>query len=194
MNVGSYGPTEPHVWLVSKIPTRTWDNCPSTSERKSRTHTYDDLVDFLGSAASGEREVAGADERLFGLGVPPLAPPLPPPLPPLSPFWGVLVGVWAFWRSGSCRVCLSLSRFFDMTFVLVVTTGATIPTGDATPEMILMYHCFPSFGVLLSFQLQHTTTAMVAVRGMTGLSLVIDRFTVEEWGCTGFRLNLTHGT
>ena len=47
MNVGSYGPMEPHLWLVSKIPTRTWDDCRTTSERKSRTHTYDDLVDVL---------------------------------------------------------------------------------------------------------------------------------------------------
>ena len=36
MNVGSYGPKEPHMWLVSKIPTRTWDDCRTTSERKSR--------------------------------------------------------------------------------------------------------------------------------------------------------------
>ena len=47
MNLGSYGPTEPHLWLVSKIPTRTWDDYRTTSERKSRTHTYDDLVDLL---------------------------------------------------------------------------------------------------------------------------------------------------
>ena len=47
MNMGSYGPTDPHLWLVSKNPTRTWRDCPSTSERKSRTHTYDDLVDLL---------------------------------------------------------------------------------------------------------------------------------------------------
>ena len=47
MNVGSYGATEPHVWLMSKIPSRTWDDCRTTSERKSRTHTYDDLVDLL---------------------------------------------------------------------------------------------------------------------------------------------------
>ena len=66
---------------------------------------------FLGSAASGDGEVAGADEHLLALGVPPLPPPLPPFLPPVSPFWGVLVGVWAFWRSSSCRLCLSLSRF-----------------------------------------------------------------------------------
>ena len=47
MNVGSYGATEPHLWLKSKTPTRTWDDCRATSERKSRTHSYDDLVDLL---------------------------------------------------------------------------------------------------------------------------------------------------
>ena len=47
MNVGTYGATEPHLWLMSKIPTRTWDDCRATSERKSWTHSYDDLVDLL---------------------------------------------------------------------------------------------------------------------------------------------------
>ena len=47
INVGSYGATEPHLWLMIKIPTRTWDDCRTTSERKSRTHMYDDLVDLL---------------------------------------------------------------------------------------------------------------------------------------------------
>ena len=47
MNVGSYGATEPHLWLMSKIPQRTWDVCRATSERKSRTHSYDELVDLL---------------------------------------------------------------------------------------------------------------------------------------------------
>ena len=47
MNVGSYGATEPHLWLMSKIPQRTWDDCRATSERKSRTHSYDDLADLL---------------------------------------------------------------------------------------------------------------------------------------------------
>ena len=47
MNVGSYGASEPHLWLMSKIPQRTWDDCCSTSERKSRTHSYDELVDLL---------------------------------------------------------------------------------------------------------------------------------------------------
>ena len=37
MNVGSYGATEPHLWLMSKIPQCTWDDCRSISERKSRT-------------------------------------------------------------------------------------------------------------------------------------------------------------
>ena len=84
--------------------------------------------------------------------------------------------------------------FFYVTFVLVVTMFATVPTGDGTPEMILMGHCFLILSVLVSSQLQHTTSAMVAVRGMTGSSLVIDRLTVEEWGNTGFRFTLTHGT
>ena len=47
MNVGSYGATEPHLWLMSKIPQRTWDDCRATFERKSRTHSYDELVDLL---------------------------------------------------------------------------------------------------------------------------------------------------
>ena len=32
---------------MSKIPQRTWDDRRSTSERKSRTHSYDELVDLL---------------------------------------------------------------------------------------------------------------------------------------------------
>ena len=55
MNPSSYGPTEPHFWLVGKIPTRTWDNSGETSERKARTHSYDDLVDLLSELAM-ERE------------------------------------------------------------------------------------------------------------------------------------------
>ena len=47
MNVGSYTPTEPHLWLVGKTPLHTWEDCRSTSERKRHTHTYDDLVDML---------------------------------------------------------------------------------------------------------------------------------------------------
>ena len=47
MDVGSHGATEPHLWLMSKIPSRTWNDCRTTQERKRRTHTYDDLVDLL---------------------------------------------------------------------------------------------------------------------------------------------------
>ena len=47
MNPSSYWPTEPHLWLVGKIPNRTSENCRETSERKSRTHSYDDLGDLL---------------------------------------------------------------------------------------------------------------------------------------------------
>ena len=47
MNPSSYGPTEPHLWLVGKIPPRTWENCKQMSERKSRTDSYDELVDLL---------------------------------------------------------------------------------------------------------------------------------------------------
>ena len=47
MNLGSYGPTEPRLWIVGRVPTCTWVDCRSTSERKRRTHTYDDLVDLL---------------------------------------------------------------------------------------------------------------------------------------------------
>ena len=32
---------------MSKIPQRTWDDCRSTSERRSRTHWYDELVDLM---------------------------------------------------------------------------------------------------------------------------------------------------
>ena len=46
-NPSSYGPTEPHLWLVGTIPPRTWENCKETSERKSRTHSYDEFVDLL---------------------------------------------------------------------------------------------------------------------------------------------------
>ena len=49
MNVGSFGATEPHLWLMSKISQGTCDDCCATSERKSRTHSYDDLVDLLTS-------------------------------------------------------------------------------------------------------------------------------------------------
>ena len=47
MNVGSYGATEPRLWLMSKISQPTWDDCCATSERKNRAHSYDELVNLL---------------------------------------------------------------------------------------------------------------------------------------------------
>ena len=47
INVVFSGATEPGLWRMSRIPTRTWDDCRATSGRKSRTHSYDDLVDLL---------------------------------------------------------------------------------------------------------------------------------------------------
>ena len=32
---------------MSKIRQRTWDDCRATSERKSRTHSYDELLELL---------------------------------------------------------------------------------------------------------------------------------------------------
>ena len=46
MNPTSYGPTEPHLCLVGKIPPKIWDDCRETSERKALTHPCDDLVDL----------------------------------------------------------------------------------------------------------------------------------------------------
>ena len=39
--------TEPHLWLVGKVPAKTWKNYRETSQRKSRTHSYDELYDLL---------------------------------------------------------------------------------------------------------------------------------------------------
>ena len=88
---------------------------------------------------------------------------------------------------------ITLAPFY-VAFVLVVTRFATKPTGDGTPEVILMVHCFSIFSVQLSFQLQHAPTAMIAVRGMTRPPLVIDRFIVEEWGYTCLSSHLIHVT
>ena len=64
MNMSSYGATEPHLWLMSKIPTRTWDNCRTPSERKSLTHTYDDLVDLLIELALERKKDSHMDKFL----------------------------------------------------------------------------------------------------------------------------------
>ena len=64
MNPSSYGPTEPHLWLVGKIPTRTCENCRETSERKTRTHSYDDLVDLLIELPMGRENDSHMDKYL----------------------------------------------------------------------------------------------------------------------------------
>ena len=76
---------------------------------------------------------------------------------------------------------ITLAPFY-VAFVLVMTTFAIKAAGDGTPEVMLMVHCFSIFSVLLSFQLQHTSTAVIAVRGLTSSTLVIDMFRVDEWG------------
>ena len=35
------------MWLDGNFPLRTWEVCRSSSKRKQRTHTYDDVVDLL---------------------------------------------------------------------------------------------------------------------------------------------------
>ena len=89
--------------------------------------------------------------------------------------------------------CVCHSLVFYVTFVLVVTTFATVTRGDGTPKVVMIGQSFRIFGVLLSFHLQHTTTVVVAVRGMTRSPLVSDSFTVEQRGCTCFRFNLIDG-
>ena len=64
MDVGSYGPTELHLWHVSIVPTRTWDDCRTTAEKKSPTHTYDDLVDLLIKLAL-ERDIDSHMDQFF---------------------------------------------------------------------------------------------------------------------------------
>ena len=55
MNPTSYGPIEPHIWLLWKRPPKTWEDYREMSERKARTHSYDDLIDVL-IALAMERE------------------------------------------------------------------------------------------------------------------------------------------
>ena len=64
MKVGSFGTNEPHLWLMSKILQRMWDDCRATSERKSRTHSYDDLLDLLIELAL-ERETDSHMEKFL---------------------------------------------------------------------------------------------------------------------------------
>ena len=64
MNPSSYDPTEPHLWLVGTIPTRTWDNCGETSQSKGRTHSYDDLVHLLIELAMEKENDSQMDKYL----------------------------------------------------------------------------------------------------------------------------------
>ena len=47
MNPTSYGPTGPDLWVVGKIPPKTWEICRETSKKKAQTHSSDDLIDLL---------------------------------------------------------------------------------------------------------------------------------------------------
>ena len=123
-----------------------------------------------------------------------LATPLTTSFTTLIPILGSSGGCWGLLAFSLLTLVFVTFSFPYVTLVLVVTTFATVTTGDGTLKVILMGHSFPIFGVLLSFHLQHTTTALVAVRGMTRSPLVIDRLTVEQRGCTCFRVNLIHGT
>ena len=64
INPSSYEPTEPHLWHVGTIPPRTRENCKETSERKSRTHSYDELVDLLIELAMERENVSHMDKYL----------------------------------------------------------------------------------------------------------------------------------
>ena len=109
----------------------------------------------------------GADERLSGFRGSTFATPL------ATSFTTFIPILWVF---GGCLGLLAFSllplefitlAFLYVTFVFVVTMFATIDTGDGTPEMILMGHRFPILCMLLLLHLQHTATALIAVRGMT---------------------------
>ena len=64
MNPTSHAPTEPHLWLTGKIPTRTWENCTETPQRKFSMHSYDDLVDLLMELAIERENDSGMDKYL----------------------------------------------------------------------------------------------------------------------------------
>ena len=52
------------LWLVGKIPPKTWENCRETSERKARTHSYDDLIDLLIELAMDKENDSHMDKYL----------------------------------------------------------------------------------------------------------------------------------
>ena len=64
MNAMPYGPTEPQLWLVGKIPFKTSENCGEASEMTGSTHSYDDLVDLLIELAIGRVNDSHMDRYL----------------------------------------------------------------------------------------------------------------------------------
>ena len=123
-----------------------------------------------------------------------LATPFASPFTTLVSILGGFGGSWVFLGFSFLTLEFITLAPFYVAFVLVLMTFATKTGGDGTPEVILMAHCFSIFGVLLSFQLQHTPTAVIAIMGMTRSPLVIDRFAVEERGYTCVGFHLIHGT
>ena len=97
INVGFYGATEPHLWLISKVPQRTWDDCRATSERKSRTHSYGELVHLLIELAlerENDSHIEKFPKKHFGRGgtLPPSEAKGKGPKIPLTPTRGVVKG------------------------------------------------------------------------------------------------------
>ena len=64
MDPTSYGPTEPHLWVVGKILPKTWENCRDTSERKAHTHFYDEMIDLQIKLAMGRDSDSHMDKYL----------------------------------------------------------------------------------------------------------------------------------
>ena len=63
-NLMSYGPTELHLWLVGKIPPRTWQNCSEMSQRSAWGHSYDDVADLLFELAIEREDDSHMDKYL----------------------------------------------------------------------------------------------------------------------------------
>ena len=63
-------------------------------------------------------------------------------------------------NSGLVFMLLALELFalplFQVAFVLIMATLATVPTGDGTREVVLMGNFLPIFGVLRALELQAT--------------------------------------
>ena len=64
MNRTSYRPTKPHLWLAGNIPPTSCRNCRETSERKWRTHSFDELFDLLIELAMESETESNMDKYL----------------------------------------------------------------------------------------------------------------------------------